>query len=154
MAKARPRKPRPVPDLIRRQRAIDKTMQRFAGRKFRLGKADCVIMARAHLVAMGHRKLPRLPAYSSPGGSIAAIEKMGAKDVEGLLDQYLTRIPPAAMLPGDVGLTLTEPDAPAWRAGTIAISLGRKYLTWHADHELLAIIEPLVDAPFTIAWRA
>lgn len=170
-SKARKANVRPVPDLIRRQRAINATMVRFGGRvlaggaiggrTFKLGKTDCVQMLRGHLVAMGHRRLPKLPRYSSPGGAAAALrsalKQLGQKEdgtLEQLLDALLPRITPAAMLPGDIGLVGAEPQAPAWRAGSTVVSLGRKWLGWHADSPVLAVQEPLVDRPFIGAWRA
>ena len=36
-------KARPLPDLIRRQRAIDLMMKRFAGRNFKLGTQEAVV---------------------------------------------------------------------------------------------------------------
>jgi hypothetical protein len=160
-----------LPDLIRRQRAIEKTMRRFGGkpladggiggRTFKLGKTDCIQMLRGHLVAMGHRGLPKLPAYSSPGGAAvalrSALKKVGADEdgtLEQLLDALLPRIAPAAMLPGDIALVEAEPRAPAWRAGSVVVSVGRKFLGWHSDCPTLAIIEPIVDQPYVGAWRA
>lgn len=173
MSKPKTRKAakKPLPDLVRRQRAINATMVRFGGQmgpkggvtggKFRIGRTDCIHMLRGHLVAMGHRGLPKIPKYSSPGGAmkaLAAILKQLGKDEEGtleqLLDALLPRIAPAAMLPGDIGLVEAEPQAPAWRAGSAVISLGRKFLGWHADSPVLAVQEPLVDRPFIGAWRA
>jgi hypothetical protein len=168
--KARKGAKKPLPDLIRRQRAINATMLRFGGkvlkggaiggRTFKLGKTDCIHMLRAHLVAMGHRGLPKLPRYSSPGGATAALKsalrQSGADEdgtLEHLLDALLPRIAPAAMLPGDVALVEAEPHAPAWRAGSVVVSLGRKWLGWHADSPVLAVQEPLVDRPYIGAWR-
>lgn len=148
-------KRKPVPDLIRRQRAIDATMLRFGGKNFKLGKADCVQLARYHLVKMGHRRLPKATGYSTPRGAMAVLGKLGAANLEELFDKLLTRIPPAAMLPGDIGLVaLSEPHEPAWQAGSVGICVGRKWLGWHADHAWLAIIEPNDERPFKAAWRA
>jgi hypothetical protein len=169
--KPRKAKAKPLPDLVRRQRAIDATMVRFGaemgprgglrGGKFKLGTTDCIRMLRSHLVAMGHRGLPKLPGYSSPGGAAVALravlKQLGADEdgtLEQLLDALLPRIAPAAMLPGDIGLVEAEPHAPAWRAGAVVISLGRKFLGWHADSPVLAVQEPIVDRPFIGAWRA
>lgn len=143
-----------TPDLIRRQRALFAVQNKFAKQSFKLGRADCVQLVRYHLVKMGHRRLPKASGYRTPAGAMGAIRKLGAENLEELFDKLLQRIPPAAMLPGDIGLTEAEPDAPAWRAGTLCISLGRKFLAWHADHPMLAIIEPNEDMPFKAAWRA
>lgn len=160
-AKGRARAPRPVADLVRRQRAIDASMRRFGGHNFKLGKIDCLKMIRAHAVAMGHRGLPKVPDYSSPGGAMralaTALKRRGADpagDLGDLLDAVgFTRIAPAMMLQGDVALLEAEPQAPAWRAGGLVVFLGHKYMGWHADSPVLAICEPLVDNPFVAAWR-
>lgn len=155
---AKPRKSKvakkPLPDMIRRQRALLATQQRFAGQSFKLGKADCIQLVRFHLGKMGHKGLPKAVGYSSPGGVTKALAQLGFDNLEQLFDSLLPRIAPAAMLPGDIGLIAAEEGAPAWRAGTVAISVGRKFLGWHPDHVLLAVIEPNVEAPFIAAWRA
>lgn len=143
-----------VPDVVRRERALMKTMERFQGRAFKLGKFDCVLMVRAHLVAMGHKRLPRAPDYRDVRGAMEALKKLGAKTVAELMDKHLTRIPPATMLPGDIALVEAEQGEAAWQAGTVVISVGRKWLAWHRDAAVLAIIEPVVDRPFIAAWRA
>lgn len=152
---------RPLPDLVRRQRAIDASMRRFGGHNFKLGKIDCLKLVRAHAVAMGHRRLPKVPDYSSPRAAMAALaavlEARGADpggDLGDLLDAVgFERIAPAAMLQGDVALLEAEPQAPAWRAGGLVVFLGHKYMGWHADSPVLAICEPLVANPFVSAWR-
>lgn len=164
--------PKPVPDLVRRQRAIEATMRRFGGkvmkggaiggRKLKLGATDCIRLFRAHLVAMGHRGLPKIPSYSSPGGAMAALRRMLAKlgkdeggTLKDLADALLPAIAPAAMLPGDVAFTEAEPNVPAWRAGSMVIFLGsNKVLGWHPDSGTLAVIDVQVSNPFKGAWRA
>ena len=82
MATKRKTKPKKVPDLVRRQRALDATMRSFGGQTFRLGKTDCLRLFRSHAVAMGKRGIPKIPAYSSPGGAMKALaqslERLGA----------------------------------------------------------------------------
>ena len=153
MAKARRKAAKPVPDLVRRQRAIEATMRKFGGRNFKLGKVDCLHLVRTHAVAMGHRGLPKIPDYRSEGGAAGALAKQGVETLEELLDKHFSRITPAAMLPGDVGLVESEPHAPAWRQGSAVISVGRKWLGWHPDTLLLAVCDPIVSEPFKAAWR-
>lgn len=83
-----------------------------------------------------------------------ALKALGADNLEELFDNLLPRIAPAAMRAGDIGLIMAEPDAPAWRAGTVVISVGRKFLGWHPDEPFFAVLEPRADAPFIAAWRA
>ena len=144
-----------IPPMVKRQRALEATMHRFAGQNFKIGKADCIQLVRFHLVKMGHRKLPATGKYRGETGAKAALQSQGVETVEALLDKYLERIPPAAMLPGDIGLVEAEEGAPAWRAGTVVIQLpGKKFLGWHPDHALLGVIDPNTETPFIAAWRA
>jgi len=149
----RPRKgmKRGLPDLIRRQRAVEKTQARFAGKVFELGSNDCVKLARAHLKAMGH-ELPSTGHYSTAMEARAALKKQGVKNLEHLLDRFLTRIPPAMMLLGDVALLKSEPEeASASEFGTLVINAGSKFIGWHPDKADLAVMDVLlIDA----AWRA
>lgn len=154
VAKRKRTKRTQVPDLTRRNRALKATQDKFKLQDFQLGKVDCVQLVRFHLVKMGHQNLPKATGYSSPGGMKKVLQDLGVENLEQLFDKLLPRIAPAAMLPGDIGLVMAEPGAPAWRAGTVVISVGRKFLGWHPDHPMLAILEPKVDSPFIAAWRA
>ena len=148
------RKTKPVPDLVRRNRALTATKDKFAGKLFDLGQADCIQLARFHLVKMGHRRLPKADGYSSPAGAKKALKALGFANLEELFDSLLERIAPAFMLPGDIGLVQAEEGAPAWEVGTVVISVGRKFLGWHSEQRILSIMQPLTDAPFVAAWRA
>jgi hypothetical protein len=152
----KPRKPKakPVPDLIRRNRALIATQAKFAGQAFKLGSADCVQLVRFHLLKMGHRRLPSADGYSSPAGAKRHLKTLGFDDLESLFDSLLPRIAPAFMLPGDIALVQAEEGAPAWTVGTVVISVGRKFLGWHPDQAILSIMQPLIAAPFVAAWRA
>ncbi len=142
---------KPLPDLRRRQRALQKTMDRYGKREFLLGSADCVQLARFHLKNMGVKKLPVPQKYTTEVGARLALKRLGFKTLEELFDNLLVRIAPAAMLPGDIALLPSQPEEPASDIGTVAISLGRKLLAWHPDHAPLAVIEVTqIDA----AWRA
>ena len=151
---AKRQKKKPVADLIRRNRALTATQAQFAGKAFALGSADCVQLVRFHLLKMGHRGLPEATGYSSPAGVTKVLKGLGFDNLEGLFDSLLPRIPPAFMLPGDIGLVRAEEGAPAWRAGTVVISIGRKFLGWHPDQPLLSIMQPTIAEPFIAAWRA
>lgn len=139
------------PELVRRQLAIAKTMKRFGGKAFRLGANDCAKLAAFHLKAMGHRNLPTTGNYDSEFGAAKQVKKLGFDNLEQLFDELLERIPPAAMLPGDLAMPPSDPDAPASKLGTVMVmASGRKFLGWHPDFEQLALMELLqIDA----AWR-
>ena len=123
---SKPRQKKPVPDLIRRNNALQATMMKFAGKELRLGEADCAKLVRFHLVKMGHRRLPKATGYSSPGEAKEVLKAMGFKNLEELFDSLLPRITPAFMLPGDIALVKAERGAPAWQLGTVVISIGRQ----------------------------
>lgn len=143
-----------VPDLIRRERALAATMEKFAGKAFDLGGADCIQLVHFHLVKMGHKGLPDPGGYASPAGVTKRLKALGFDNLEQLFDSLLPRIAPAFMLPGDIALVKAEKGAPAWRAGTVVISVGRKFLGWHPDAEILSIIQPHSGGTFVAAWRA
>jgi hypothetical protein len=140
-----------VPTLVRRAKAIEATMDRFGGKPFKIGSNDCVKLARFHLTKLGH-KLPSTGHYTTVAGAAAALKKQGVKNLAQLLDKYLERIPPAAMLPGDIAMPPSEPDAPASKLGTIMVmASGHKLIGWHPDVDMLALMEvSQIDA----AWRA
>lgn len=117
-----------VPDLIRRQRALDKTMKRYRDVPFEWGKSDCMTMFRSHMVAMGNRKIPKQPKYSTALGAKRALTEMGFETVEALLDSLLPRIPPASALPGDI---ILAPGSEGLACLTICV--GQKAFGWHED---------------------
>lgn len=152
--KSKLRKKKPVPDLVRRNRALVAVQEKFAGKTLDFETADCVKLVRFHLVKMGHRSLPDAKGYKNPVEARKYLRSLGFETLEELFDSLLPRIAPAFMLPGDVALVTAEEGAPAWELGTVVISIGRKFLGWHPDDPRLAILEPLTEAPFLAAWRA
>lgn len=142
---------RPTPKLVRRARAIAKTMDRFGAKPFKIGANDCVKLARFHLTQLGH-KLPSTGHYSTAAGAAAALKKQGARNIAELLDKFLDRIPPAAMLPGDLAMPPSEPGAPGAKLGTIVIKAGaNKYIGWAGDFDMLVVME---ISHIEAAWRA
>lgn len=136
-----------VPDLVRRQGALEKTMAKYKGKAFAWGRVDCSTLLRSHLVAMGHKRLPKPPDYSSAVGARKALKGMGFDDVGELLDSLVPRIPPAMALPGDIilmgGLDGLE---------TVTVSVGGgKVAGWHEDGAGLVVIDPV---KIKGAWRA
>ena len=130
-----------LPDLRRRQNALQKTMDRFGAKPFTLGIFDCVQMTRFHLKAMGVKNLPLPQKYENVFGAKTALKALGHATLEQLFDGLLERIPPAAMLPGDIALLPSEPGEEAADIGTVAICLGRKLMGWHPDHETIVVME-------------
>lgn len=124
-------------DLLRRQRALEKTMGKFRKRPFKWGSSDCASLLRSHLVAAGHRKVPKIPSYSTALGAKRAVEKMGFETMEALLDSLLPRIPEARMMPGDIALMGGPEGSPL---DAVVISVGRKVFGYHEDGEEGAVV--------------
>jgi hypothetical protein len=151
------------PDLIRRQEALDATRAKFKGKPLVLGTYDCIKVMRFHLVKMGHKGLPSPGRYTNALGAKRALadvmEKLTGKrpkkpTFEELGDALLPRIPPAAMLPGDIALVPEDEDGGVGLGGAMVVFIGRKFMSWHPDVEWLADIEPKIEQPFLAAWRA
>jgi hypothetical protein len=137
-----------TPELIRRQRALAFVVGKYKGRACDFRTADCVRMARTLLVKMGHRKLPKLPRYSSLVGAKRALAQRGWKGTAEMLDAVLPgrRIAPSTMWPGDLAVV---PDDQGLGAIWIRVDNGRM-LGWHQDAEEAVIIAPhRID----MAWR-
>lgn len=134
------------PDLLRRQQALEKTLTKYRRRAVDWKEVDCVRMLRSHLVAMGHRKVPKVPAYDSAAGAKRALKQAGFNSVEELLDSLLPRIPSASSLPGDVVLMEGEHGFDA-----VMLSVGQKVVGWHQDVTSMATIIP---RQIKGAWRA
>lgn len=136
-----------VPDMIHRQQATQATMDKYRNRKFDWkSKATCLHLAWFHLRRM-KRKPPTLPQIGSLLAAKRELAKRGWKDVGDILDAIgLKRIPPAAMLLGD--LAMLEDDS---GLGGIAVNMGGgKAIAWHEDAEGMVVIDMLRIAA---AWR-
>lgn len=103
------------------------TKDEFDGRAFGFGRADCMMLAYAHLARFGY-DLPEFPAYRGLQGAQAALAETGADNLRDLLDRYLEPIPPAFLWPGDlVALQARRFDA-------LAISTGALLYGWSEGH--------------------
>lgn len=136
-------------DLVRRQAALTRTLAKYRGRPFDWRSGDCIRMARSHLVAMGHKRLPRLPHYGSAVGALRALKSTGHDSVESLLASILPRIAPAAMLPGDFLLLRGEEP---FGAGVTILASGRLLFGWHEHERGATLINP--PSEFIAAFRA
>ena len=138
--------PKRLPDLIRRQRALEKTVAKYRDRPHDWRSVDCIRMLRSHLVAMGHKRLPKLPRYDSALGAKRALKEAGFGSVDALLDSLLPRIAPAMALPGDVLLARGDEGL-----GAVTLSVGLKAFGWHEDAPGATV---LVLHEIAGAWRA
>lgn len=134
------------PDLVRREQALTKTLGKYRDKPFVWGVTDCVLMLRSHLIAMGHRKVPKVPEYETALGAKKALKAAGFESVEAMLDSLLPRIAPAQALPGDV-LALQGEDG----LDAVMVSVGYKAAGWQQEVEGMAIVIPLEVKG---AWRA
>ena len=135
-----------LPDLIRRQRALEKTLAKYRGKARDWKAVDCVRMLRSHLIAMGHKKVPKLPNYNSAIGAKRALKDAGFGSIAEMLDSILPRIAPAMALPGDVLLVRGDEGFDA-----VTLSLGQKAFGWHEEAEGPVV---LVLHEIEGAWRA
>lgn len=129
-------------DMLRRQAALERTLAKYRGRKLDFCGADCVRMARFHLLQMGH-KPPPLPCYRSLAGAIRALNAAGG--MEQIFDSLLPRIPHARMLPGDIAILEGDNGMDA-----AVICVGHKVIGWHENSETMVNLIPL---EIKAAWR-
>ncbi len=129
-------------DLLRRQSALEQTLEKYRDAPLDYKTADCARMLRFHLLKMGH-KPPALPKYQSATGAIRALRNGG---IIAVLDSFLTRIPHARMLPGDVAVLEGEN---GMDAGVICV--GFKVIGFHEGSEVMVNLIPL---EVKAAWRA
>jgi len=135
--------------LVKRQAALEDVLKRFRGRRCDFVKADCVRLARADLVALGHQP-PQMPCYRTLIGAKRALTKAGFDDLAAMFDSLLPRIPAARLLPGDVVVMLDGEER--WGKGAAAVWVGNgKALGFHPGAAGAAILVPnRIEA----AWRA
>lgn len=137
-------------DLEARRVATEKVVARFRARPFSwTGRRTCIHLARAQMVALGHRP-PKLPDLRSARAARRALVATGHPDLISLLDGVVPRIAPAEMLIGD--LALMEGDA---LFDALVLSAGGKVLGYHGDDLArgLVPIQPIGPQPFKAAWR-
>lgn len=135
--------------LPARDAALQQTLGWIKGRRFAWWSADCIRLLRTHLVNNGHAP-PPLPHYRSALGAKRALTKAGHADLAALLDSLLVRIPPAAMLAGDVALIEAEPEEDGGGLGALVVSCGRKSIGWIGGSEEAVVMT--VHA-MKAAWR-
>ncbi len=137
-------------DLEQRRSRTEQVVARFRARPFSwTSRRTCIHLARAQMVALGH-KPPKLPDMRSPLSAMRALKATGHDDLEALLDGLLPRVAPAAMWLGDLALMAGGEGFDA-----IVINAGGKVLGYHADQldAGLVNIVPVGASPFLAAWR-
>lgn len=137
-------------DLEQRRARTEQVIARFRERPFSwTGRRTCIHLARAQMVALGH-KPPKLPDIRSLSSATRALKSTGHTDLEALLDSLLPRVAPAAMWLGDLALMSGGDGFDA-----IVINAGGKVLGYHDDRLSagLVVIEPVGVSPIIAAWR-
>jgi hypothetical protein len=133
--------------LERRRDAAQKTLDRFKGKPFQLGKNDCGRMVAFHLRAIGRPvKVAKAGSYHSLLGATRALKRLGFASLPDLMDAHFERIPPAAALVGDV---VSMPGMEGPGALTVAMGNGR-VIGWHEDHVGAVVMQPVETLA---AWR-
>lgn len=134
--------------LTFRRDVTQATLDRFKDQPFQFGKRDCVRMCAFHLRAMGYRPhLAKAGSYSTYLGARRALRAAGFYTLGGAVDGIgLTRIAPAAALPGDLIELPSEDDI-----GALGIAAGNgRLLGYHPDAAGAVIVQP---TEFVAAWR-
>lgn len=136
-------------DLLRRQQATQKTLDRYRPKVFdwRTG-VTCVHFARFHLKAMGH-KVPTVPRIRTALAAKRAMKANGWDSVEAMLDSLLPRIAPAMMLLGDLAVVPGEDGF-----ASIMVCAGpQKVMGWHQESGQFVVYDGGIG-DLAAAWRA
>lgn len=139
-------------NLAARARATDAVLAQYRDRAFDWSGANCIRLARAQAVALGHQ-VPPVPLFRSATGAVRALRKRGAGSVAELLDRWFVPILPAQMIVGDLATLPTDPAEPgALAAVVVADGIGNLF-GWHdADPSRLSVIK-FAAADIVRAWR-
>jgi len=134
--------------VVRRVALTQKTADRFLGKPFAWGRADCARMLAVHLRAFGHNVgLAKAGSYSSALGAKRALVRFDVTSLAEAMDRAgFDRIPPAAAVVGDV---VELPGDGGFAAMTVALGNGR-VLGWHEDQPGCAVLQP---SAYSAAWR-
>ncbi len=143
-------------ELALRGAVTDSVIELLRDKPFSWNGANCITLARAQAVAMGH-DVPKVPPFKTATGAMRALKKQGASSTAELLDKWFERYPaPAFARVGDLVMLPGENDA-GERDDTLAavcIADGRGNLFgWHPDKpDGLAVIKSAQTAAIA-AWR-
>lgn len=134
--------------LIRRQRAVQVTMERFRGKAFAFGSADCAKMVAFHLKQFGYKvRLSKAGQYTTLLSAQAALRRLGYETLPDALDGHgFERIAPAAALLGDIVSFAGEHPI-----GALGIVVGNgNMMAFHELHDQPVI---MTMAQIDTAWR-
>ena len=138
-----------LPEMVRRQAATQATMARYRNKvaDWRTG-VTCVHLCRYHLKQMGV-KVPTMPRIRSEFAAVRELKRRGWRNVADLLDSMLPRIPPAAMVMGDLAVMRSEDGI-----GSIMVCAGgNRLIGWREDQPKMVTLGIRLDE-LDGSWRA
>jgi hypothetical protein len=135
---------RRLPKPVKRMRATQRTVDKFKGKLFKDGAADCIRLTETHAKHMG--KPIKVPRYHDLKGAAAVMKKLGFKSLAEAMDAHFTRIEPSAVMLGDI---VEMPGGNGFSSLSIAVGNGR-VLGFHEDIPHCDILQPVVISG---AWR-
>jgi len=137
---------------IRRQQAAQAVLDQFKGRQIDYRDVDCGRMAKALLLAMGHKpRWARFSGYTTERGAVLKLKRAGFNDVAAVVDDLgFPRVPFSMAMRADL---LGFPDG-GWTALGVAMG-GGKFLAARGSDQVFEVggdLPPhLMDQAF--AWR-
>lgn len=135
--------------LVRRQKAVAATMERFRGKGFAWGSVDCAKMVAFHLKQLGHKvRLSKAGPYKTALSAKAALKRIGYERLPDAMDGHgFERIAPASALIGDVVSFPCDHEI-----GALGIVVGNgNMLAFHEAHEQPVVMTMnLVDAAWSV----
>lgn len=149
-------------EMLRRQAATQATEVRYRGHLLDIkARNDCMHMALSHAKAMGV-KVPRVPPLRGWKSSLRVMAQMGFTTMADVMDHCgFERIPPAAMLMGDIAWRGVPDDAEEFsadpaRMGGLLVCVGpHKLMGWFANPETqgkMVVMDMSFDQ-LDAAWR-
>lgn len=131
-------------DLVKRMKATQRTVDKFKGRVFRDGTADCIQLIGAHAKHMGHPI--KVPKYKDRKGAAAVMKRLGFKTLGQAMDHHFERIEPSKVLLGDL---IEVPGENGFSSLMVAVGNGRT-IGFHQDIPFADILQPILISG---AWR-
>jgi hypothetical protein len=135
--------------MMRRAEAAQKTLDVWSQRPLKLGTADCVRMAAAHLRLLGRKvKLPSSGSYRTVRSATKALRAAGHASLRDAVSaQGLAEIAPAEAIVGDLMLMPSVDDL-----GGLGVCLGNgRVLIYHEEIDTGAVVAQPIE--MVTAWR-
>jgi hypothetical protein len=131
-------------NLVKRMKATQRTLDKFKGRVFRDGTADCIQLVLLHARHMGRRI--KVPRYKDAKGAAAVLRELGFRTLGKAMDHHFERIDPHQVLLGDY---VETPGLNGFTSLMVALGNGRA-LGFHEEVPHADILQPVMISG---AWR-